>query len=90
MMKDGKIPFGVWAACVASIADAKKGGTGFLKYLFDAGFGKLPEIIEHSGHINYTDVTKEDRIKRILELKALARKRKEENEEKDVEKDNND
>ena len=33
LLKDGKIPFGVWAACVATIADAKKGGTGFLKYL---------------------------------------------------------
>ena len=82
LLKDGKIPFGVWAACVATIADAKKGGTGFLKYLMDAGFGKIPDKTEISGHLDHSKLSEEDITKRIDEL---LKKREEENKEKDNE-----
>jgi len=80
MVKDNKIPFGVWAASIAAIADAKKGGTGFLKYLFDAAFGKLPEKTEISGHLDHSKMSEEDIKNRIDEL--IKKRQEESNEEK--------
>lgn len=82
---DGKEMSGlVWGFVVAWIADVKKGWTsgGINVIMMERKHGKIPDKIEHSGHLDYTDITKEERLQRIKELEELARKRKEENEEK--------
>jgi hypothetical protein len=77
----------VWGFLVAWIADSKRGWSsgGIHSIMMDRKHGKIPDKLEHSGNIDYTDMTKEDRITRIKELELLAEQRKKENEEKDNE-----
>ncbi len=85
---DGKEMNGlVWGFVVAWIADVKRGWShgGINSTMMDRRHGKTPDKIEHSGKLDYTDISKEDRIKRIRELELLAEQRRKENEEKDDE-----
>jgi hypothetical protein len=43
MLARDDIPFGVWAAGMAALKDASKGGGGFLTKLYEMAFGKIPD-----------------------------------------------
>jgi hypothetical protein len=86
VMKDNKdLPFGIYTALVAALSDAKKGGTGFLKYLYDAAFGKLPETIitKTDDSINDEDIPEEiEKIKEEIRKEERAKLIKEMENEK--------
>lgn len=85
MVNEKELPFGVWAACVAAISDAKKGGTGFLTYLFDAAFGKQTDKVEHSGGMFFDKMPPELRKARLKELMEKYQENEEPDEPKSKE-----
>ena len=86
LLKDEKIPYGVYCAGIAMMTDARKfGGRGFLKYIFDAAYGENPKTVD----INVNDITKKHPLDRNKMLEDFKKEVIEEY-EKEKQKDNND
>jgi len=71
-------PFILRCLVKAYKADYKKGNLINITTMLNRMFGQPKEVIEHSIDANITNMTKEDRLKRIEELQAIARMRENE------------
>ncbi|KKM88797.1 hypothetical protein LCGC14_1255150 [marine sediment metagenome] len=68
---DGKEMSGlIWGFLIAWIADSKKGWSagGIHSAMMDRRHGKTPDIIKHSGRIDYSDLSEDELDKKIDEL----------------------
>ncbi len=67
MLARDDIPFGVWAAGMAALKDAAKGGGGFLTKLYEMAFGKIPDKLITLTE-DLTQLTAEERYAEIERL----------------------